>query len=177
MRKILLAITVLTAIVSGPAAAGSKYSSSSTITYNGISYKYSSTSTCSDGTAALRLYRKWWCPATTTTVISPAPTPTEPAPAPTEPALPVVRSANLAWVTPATRADGTPLSTSELAGYEIYYTNDSGSVNVSVPVAGGNTVSAVVGNLTSGTYHFSLSAIDTSGLKSALSTVASVTIP
>ncbi|HET8710102.1 MAG TPA: fibronectin type III domain-containing protein [Spongiibacteraceae bacterium] len=66
---------------------------------------------------------------------------------------------------------------SELSGYEVYYTNDSGSVSVAVPVTGGSTVNTVVGNLSSGSYYFSISAIDTNGLKSTLSTVASITFP
>jgi hypothetical protein len=59
----------------------------------------------------------------------------------------------------------------------VYYTNDSGSVNVSVPVSGGSSVKTVVSNLASGSYHFSISAIDTNGLKSPLSTMASITFP
>lgn len=164
MRKILILTTALTILVSGEAAAGSaKYSTSSTTTYNGITYSYSSSSTCADGQAALRLYRKWWCP-----VIASAP-----APAP----APVAYSASVSWEIPSTRADGTPLPADELSGYEIYYTNDSGSVAASVPVAGGSTAATVVSNLTSGNYYFSIAAIDSNGLKSALSTMAAVTFP
>jgi hypothetical protein len=83
----------------------------------------------------------------------------------------------VSWSVPATRADGTPLTASELAGYEVYYTSDSGSVSAVVPVAGGTTVNTVVSSLSSGNYYFSISAIDTNGLKSALSAVAAVSFP
>ena len=86
-------------------------------------------------------------------------------------------SANVAWTIPTTRADGSALSASDLAGYEVYYTNDSGTVSAVVPVAGGTTASTLVSNLASGNYYFSVSAIDTGGLKSALSSLVSVSIP
>lgn len=204
MRKLLIVATALTAIISGEVlAAPSKYTSTSTITYNGITYQYSGSSTCADGTAALRQNRKWWCPLVTTTS-TPTTTPTAPTsdttattgtstttdtstssgtttdttiPTTTTITAPKTYNASVSWTIPSTRADGTPLTVSELAGYEVYYTNDSGSVSVSVPVSGGSTASAVVSNLASGNYYFSISAIDSTGLKSALSTVASVSFP
>lgn len=158
-----------TLLISGEAAAGkSSYSTTSTITYNSATYSYSSSSTCTDGTAALRYNRKWWCPVVSTATTT-TPTPTVTAPA--------TYNAQLSWTIPATRADGTALTASELAGYEIYYTNDTGSVSAVVPVSGGSAVSTTVSSLASGSYSFSISAIDTSGLKSALSTVATVTFP
>lgn len=202
MRKLLIVATFLTAAISGEAlAAKSSYSGSSTITYNGVSYQYSSTSTCSDGTAALRLYRKWWCPVTssstttsstssTTTTSTSGTTSTSSTTSSTSTTTtgsttttsttsttPTAYNANVSWTIPTTRADGTALSVAELSGYEVYYTNDTGSVSVAVPVSGGSTVSAVVSNLTSGNYYFSISAIDSSGLKSALSTVATLSFP
>lgn len=156
-----------TLLISGEVAAGkSSYSTTSTITYNSATYSYSSSSTCTDGTAALRYNRKWWCPVVST-VTTPTPTVTAPA----------TYNAQLSWTIPTTRADGTALTASELAGYEIYYTNDAGSVSAVVPVSGGSAVSTTVSSLASGSYSFSISAIDTSGLKSALSTVATVTFP
>lgn len=92
-------------------------------------------------------------------------------------ATPVTHSAALSWSIPTTRTDGTALALSELAGYEVYYTDSTGTTNVSVPVSGGTTTSTTVSNLTSGTYYFSMSAIDTSGQKSPLSAVNTVTIP
>lgn len=204
MRKLLIVAAALTAIVSGEvSAATSKYTSTSTITYNGIKYQLSSTSTCADGTAALRLNRKWWCPVTTTTTASTSSGTTTTTTTTstdttatsgttttsgttstgttttttTTTTTPKTYNASVSWTVPSTRADGTPLSVGELSGYEVYYTNDSGSVSASVPVSGGSTASAVVSNLASGNYYFSISAVDSTGLKSALSTVASVTFP
>jgi len=177
-------------VFSGEAAAGkTSYSTSSTMTYNGVTYNYSSTSTCPDGTAALRYQRKWWCPATTTTATAPTSTTTSStttttttttSPTTTTTTVstaPVVYAAQLSWSIPATRADGTALSASELAGYEVYYTNDSGSVAATVPVSGGTTTAASVSSLSSGNYSFAISAIDTTGLKSALSSVVAVSFP
>ena len=90
---------------------------------------------------------------------------------------PVSYSAKLAWTIPTARVDGSALPVGELAGYEVYYTNESGSVSISIPVAGGTTVNTVVSNLTSGKYYFSVSAVDTKGLKSALSTMALASFP
>lgn len=191
MRKFLIVAAALTAMFSGEVSAAiSKYTSTSTITYNGIKYQYSSTSTCADGTAALRSYRKWWCPVTSTTTASTStgttsttttttttPTTTTTTPTTTTTTAPKSYNASVSWTIPSARADGTPLTAGELAGYEVYYTNDSGSVTASLPVSGGSTVNAVVSNLASGSYYFSISAIDSTGLKSVLSTVASITVP
>ena len=177
MRKLLIVATALTALISGEALAGkSSYTTSSTIVYNGSTYTYSSTSTCADGTAALRKNRKWWCPVTSSTTTSTTSSTTSSGTT-TATATPVSYNASISWSIPATRADGTPLSTGELSGYEVYYTNDSGSVNVAVPVSGGSTANTVVSSLASGNYYFSISAIDTGGLKSALSAMALVTFP
>jgi hypothetical protein len=92
-------------------------------------------------------------------------------------AKPSSYNASLSWTIPSTRTNGTPLAISELSGYEVYYTNDSGSVNAVVPISGGSTAKAVVKNLASGKYYFSISAIDTGGQKSSLSTMASISFP
>jgi hypothetical protein len=144
-------------------AAASKYTASSTITVSGITYNYSGTSTCTDGTAAMRHDRKWWCP-----VVQATP---EPAPAP------VLYNAQLSWAAPTTRADGTLLAAGELAGYEVYYTNAAGSVSVALPISGGSTLATTVPSLSSGSYSFSISAVDANGLKSALSPVVTVNFP
>jgi len=81
----------------------------------------------------------------------------------------------LSWSIPTTRADGSALTLSELSGYEIYYTNDSGSVALTVPVSGGSVSSYTIANIAAGTYHFSISAIDRNNLKSGLSPVVDVT--
>jgi len=82
----------------------------------------------------------------------------------------------LSWQIPTTRANGQALTVGELSGYEIYYTNDSGSVNTVYPVSGGSTTNVDIGNLSAGTYTFAMSAIDTSGAKSTLSAVVTVIV-
>ena len=178
MRKLLIVAAALTAIFSGEVSAA-KYTRTSTITYNGIKYQFSSTSTCAGGTTALRMNRKWWCPVITTTASSGTSTSgsTTTGGSTTTTTTPKTYNASVSWAVPSTRADGTPLSVSELSGYEVYYTNDSGSVNISLPISGGSTASTMVNNLASGNYYFSISAIDAAGLKSVLSTVASITVP
>jgi len=81
----------------------------------------------------------------------------------------------LSWSIPTTRVNGTALNLSELAGYEIYYTNDSGSVSKTVSVSGGGAVSYTVASIAPGSYHFAISAIDSAGLKSSLSSVVDAT--
>lgn len=87
---------------------------------------------------------------------------------------PTSYNAQLSWTIPTTRADGTALTAAELAGYEIYYTNDSGTVSAVVPVSGGSTATTTVASMTPGNYSFAISAIDSTGLKSSLSSVVSV---
>src|SRR5690606_1797860 len=107
---------------------------------------------------------------------SPAPTPApSPAPAPTPAPTPVplTYSARLSWEIPSTRADGSALSASALSGYEIYYTTDKTSGTY--VVSGGTTSVYTAAELPAGTYHFAMSAIDSNGLKSALSSMVTVT--
>lgn len=98
---------------------------------------------------------------------------------------------SISWTPPTTRADGTALSTSDLAGYEIYYTTDvampaipdatnTGLVSVS---PGSMTTKVITLSLAPRTtaykIYFAMSAIDTAGRKSALSNlvVATLSVP
>jgi hypothetical protein len=85
-------------------------------------------------------------------------------------------SALLSWSVPTTREDGSPLSPSELAGYEIYVLAEStGETNV-ITIADPLATSYKVGGLAAGTYYFSMVAKDTSGALSPLSTAVSKTV-
>jgi hypothetical protein len=196
MRVItLLATALVAAAISTPALAGkSKNSFSKTITWNGTTYQYYGSSTCPDGSAALRYSRKWYCSdsqmkvassttsaSTTTTsstgTTSGSTTTTDAASSTittTTTTTPTSYSAQLSWTIPTTRADGTALTASELAGYEIYYTDDTGSVSAVVSVSGGSTASTTVASMAPGNYSFAISAIDSAGLKSSLSSVVAV---
>lgn len=84
----------------------------------------------------------------------------------------------LNWTAPVTRADGTPLTSSELTGYRIYYSleGSDASQDKVVPVSGGNTTALQVTLSAAGTYAFAITALDQNGLESALSTPVSVAV-
>ena len=124
-----------------------------TITYQGSLYKLSNSSTCADGTSALRLNSWMYCPAA---------------------AKPPTFSANLKWTIPVSRVDGTPLPIGELAGYQIYYTADDPSNSGIVNVTGGGTASYIASQLIAGNYYFTISAIDIFGTKSSMSNLVSI---
>lgn len=92
----------------------------------------------------------------------------------TTPAQPVTYTAKLSWVIPSTRENGAALALSDLSGYEIYYTTSDPAVTGTVAINGGSTAAYALANLSAGTYYFAISAIDASGIKSALSTVVTV---
>jgi hypothetical protein len=94
-------------------------------------------------------------------------------------AAPTSYSVTLKWSIPTTRQDGRPLALSELKGYEVYYATDSNTSTVNdtiVPVVGGTMNSSVISKLPAGTYYFSISAIDSNGLKSRLSSMVSAKV-
>jgi predicted phage tail protein len=85
-------------------------------------------------------------------------------------------SVKLSWSVPTTRENGQALSASQLTGYEVYYTTDDPAVTGSIKVSGGSTVSYTVPNLAAGNYHFAIAAVDSTGLKSKLSTIVDVKV-
>ena len=69
----------------------------------------------------------------------------------------------LAWDTPTTNADGTPLT--DLAGYKVYHGTSSGNYSQYIDV--GNVLNYMVSNLKNGVvYYFAVTAYDTSGNES-----------
>lgn len=191
MRSAVLTVFIATAISGLPidAVAGKKSSntgstSSTTLLYNGTSYTRSDTSTCSDGSSALRMYRKWWCPVQPIAEVTP---PTDSgtttdtgtstgSETTTTPTVPASYTATLSWTPPSTREDGSPIALSELTGYEIYYTTDDLTQATTVAVSGGSNTSYSLPSLAAGTYHFAIAAIDSNGLKSSLSGLVSTTL-
>jgi predicted phage tail protein len=81
---------------------------------------------------------------------------------------------SLGWTIPATRENGQALSLSELSGYEIYYV--AGATDRTVVVSGGSVATYRITGLAAGSYTFAISAVDTSGAKSALSAVVVVNV-
>ena len=82
--------------------------------------------------------------------------------------------ATVTWIAPTANADGSPLT--DLAGFTIYYGNNSASLTQSVTVSGASAVSYTLTNLSSGTWYFEVSAYTSSGVQSPPSAQASKTI-
>jgi hypothetical protein len=85
-----------------------------------------------------------------------------------------VGTATLSWTPPTQRTDDTPLS--DLAGYRIYYGNAQDTYSELIAVNSVGVTTYVVENLGPGTWYFAVSAVDSSGVESALSTAATKTI-
>ncbi|HEU4619245.1 MAG TPA: putative Ig domain-containing protein [Gammaproteobacteria bacterium] len=85
-------------------------------------------------------------------------------------------SATLTWTAPTQRTDGSPLL--DLAGFRIYWGTSSDSLGNKIPVDNPGLTTYVVENLASGyTYYFATTAVDSKGVESSMSNVASKSIP
>ena len=91
--------------------------------------------------------------------------------APAPPPVATAGSAILSWSIPTTRADGSPIAISEIAGYEIYVLAEGTGVSSVITVTSGTTTTYTVTGLSPDTYDFSMAAKDTAGNLSALSPV------
>lgn len=116
------------------------------ITRNGQYYSQYNTTTgkCPDGSRTIRYSSKTWCPA---------------------------YRATLTWTIPTTREDGKALQMSELAGYEIYWTRASDSQTGVIKVGKAQATTQKFETFVPANYYFAMSAIDSKGLKSKLSTM------
>ena len=83
-------------------------------------------------------------------------------------------SASISWFPPTQNTDGSTLT--NLAGYLIHYGRNSSSLNGKVKISNPSVSRYLLGNLTTGKWHFAVSAINTHGVESSLSDVASKTI-
>lgn len=90
----------------------------------------------------------------------------------TQSSQPAAGSITLLWNAPTANSDGTPLT--DLAGYKIYYGTMSNQYTSSIDI--GNTTNYTIGNLSEGTYYFTIVAYDTSGNESDPSAELSVYI-
>jgi hypothetical protein len=84
-------------------------------------------------------------------------------------------NAMLTWNIPTQNTNGTPLT--DLAGFHIYYGTSATNLNQSMQIANPALTSYVVGNLTPGTWYFSVNDYTTAGTESSVSNIASTTIP
>jgi hypothetical protein len=76
---------------------------------------------------------------------------------------------NLAWTAPVTRADGTPLSLSEIDGFRIYYGKSAGSYTNYSDVTDGSAQSVTVQGVPVGTYYIVMTTLDSGGRESSYS--------
>ena len=83
-------------------------------------------------------------------------------------------SATLTWTAPTMNSDGTPLT--DLASYRIYYGFSEGNYPNEINVQNPGITSYVVENLPPNTYFFVTTSVNSSGIESAFSNVASTTI-
>ena len=78
-------------------------------------------------------------------------------------------SFSLSWTAPTKRADGTPISLSEIDGYRIYYGQTSGNYPNNIVINDGSVDSMQVDNLAAGTYRVVMTTVDDNGRESAYS--------
>jgi hypothetical protein len=79
-------------------------------------------------------------------------------------------SVTLAWQPPTENTDGTALT--DLAGYRIYYGLDPQNLSDVIELANSGVTSYVVDNLTSNTWYFAATALNSKGVESSLSSPA-----
>jgi hypothetical protein len=80
-------------------------------------------------------------------------------------------SATLSWNPPTQNTDGSPLT--NLSGYRVYWGTSQSNLTNSVTVNNPGLASYVVDQLTPATWHFALTAVNSSGVESSMSNVAS----
>ena len=78
-------------------------------------------------------------------------------------------SVTLGWTAPAERADGSPITMSEIAGYTVYYGTEMGSYPNVLNVDDGSATSATLTDLPVGTYYLVVSTRDNEGRESGYS--------
>lgn len=78
------------------------------------------------------------------------------------------------WTPPTENTDGTPLT--NLAGYDIHYGTQSGDYTQAIPLDNPGLATYVVDNLTPGTYYFTVSAVNSMGTESPVSSEVALTV-
>ncbi|PCI06686.1 MAG: hypothetical protein COB77_06265 [Gammaproteobacteria bacterium] len=82
---------------------------------------------------------------------------------------------SLAWTAPAEREDNSPISLSEIAGYQVFFGVNKGQYSNSIAINDGSTTSHTFTNLPTGTYYFVVTTIDTEGRESQYSSEVVIT--
>jgi hypothetical protein len=83
-------------------------------------------------------------------------------------------SASLSWQPPTRNTDGSTLT--DLAGYEIVYGLSKSNLSQKVTIKNAGVTSAIIENLTAGTWHFAVKAFNTAGVMSDASSLSSKSI-
>jgi len=83
--------------------------------------------------------------------------------------------ATVSWNAPTQNTDGSALT--NLAGFNIYYGTSATTLSQSVQIASPGLTTYALGNLAPGTWYFAVNAYTAAGAESALSSIASKTIP
>lgn len=86
------------------------------------------------------------------------------------------RDVTLGWVAPATRADGSALSLSQIASFRIRFGTSPGTYTSSVNVDDSSATTYIIRDMAPATYYFVVTAIDTDGQESGYSGVVSTTV-
>jgi hypothetical protein len=92
----------------------------------------------------------------------------------TNPTPPTQGSATLAWAAPVQNTDGSAIA--NLSGYVISYGTSPSTLTQTVTVSDPTTTSYTIQSLVAGTWYFAVSAVESGGVSSALSSVVSTTI-
>jgi hypothetical protein len=82
--------------------------------------------------------------------------------------------ATLSWTPPTQNSDGSALT--NLAGYLITYGRSASALDRSISLSNSSLSTFVVENLSSGTWYFAISAVNSAGVSSAATNIASKTI-
>jgi hypothetical protein len=83
-------------------------------------------------------------------------------------------TATLSWAAPTQNTDGS--SVTDLSGYVIAYGTNPGALTQTVTVSSAAATSYTIQNLVAGTWYFAISAVESGGVSSSLSSVVSTTI-
>jgi hypothetical protein len=84
-------------------------------------------------------------------------------------------NATVSWTPPTTNTDGSTLA--DLAGFRIAYGNSTSNLDQSVSITNAGLTSYTVNSLGSGQWYFAVYAVNSQGIESDTSNVASKTIP
>jgi hypothetical protein len=91
----------------------------------------------------------------------------------------VIQTANgtavVSWTPPTTNSDGTTLT--DLSGFRIAYGTSSSNLDQSISLTNAGLTSYTLNSLTSGSWYFAVLAVNSQGIESDISNIASKTIP